>query len=285
MRRQDAMDQNGLADQTQAAGAFGGARATLAATELNRNQSSNRQSYLDQSNADAFGNAQQQFERDRAAQFGADTANQNAGLNAGQFNSAQAAQIAAANAGAANTAAQADASRALSADSQNQGNSNSLFDRLMQASQQRSQIAGQAQDFTSNDIANLLRTGGVQQATEQAQIDAAYSDKQLNDNAAMQRYQQLASLLGITPTDKSTTSKGSQTQISAGFNLSDRRVKRDIVPLGSEIGGVPAYAYRYLWSDEIHVGVMADEVARLRPEALGPVLDGMATVDYGRLSA
>lgn len=300
MRRQDAMDQNGLADQTQAAGAFGGARATLAATELNRNQATGRQSYLNQSNADAFGNAQQQFERDRAAQFGADTANQNAGLNAGQFNSAQAAQIAAANAGAANTAAQADASRALSADSQNQGNVNSLFDRLLQASQQRSQIAGQAQDFTSNDIANLLRTGATQQNTEQGQIQAAYADKQLNDNASMQRFQQLASLLGMTPTDKTATSNGTTTQsggllnsllaagqvgLSAYSTFSDRRVKRDIVPLGGEIGGVPAYAYRYLWSDEIHVGVMADEVARLRPEALGPVLDGMATVDYGRLSA
>ena len=32
-------------------------------------------------------------------------------------------------------------------------------------------------------------------------------------------------------------------------------------------------------------GVMAHEVAVLRPEALGPVIDGYATVDYSKIGA
>lgn len=70
-----------------------------------------------------------------------------------------------------------------------------------------------------------------------------------------------------------------------GFaTLSDIRLKDNIVKIGEEPDGLGIYEFTYKGSDEVHVGVMAQEVAELRPHALGPLTeDGFMTVDYGRL--
>lgn len=65
--------------------------------------------------------------------------------------------------------------------------------------------------------------------------------------------------------------------------FSDPRLKRDIVRLGELSDGLGIYAYRYVMSKIRYVGVMADEVAKLRPWALGPTRAGYATVNYGAL--
>ena len=68
-----------------------------------------------------------------------------------------------------------------------------------------------------------------------------------------------------------------------GGLFSDRRLKSDVERIG-EHNGLGLYKYRYNWDapDRRRVGVMADEVARLVPEAVGE-RDGYATVDYARL--
>jgi len=63
---------------------------------------------------------------------------------------------------------------------------------------------------------------------------------------------------------------------------SDVRLKRDIIPVG-EAGGLGLYRYRYLWSDTAYVGVMAQEVAAVVPEAVQRGVDGYLRVDYSRL--
>lgn len=68
-----------------------------------------------------------------------------------------------------------------------------------------------------------------------------------------------------------------------GVALSDARAKRDIRRIGSLPDGLGVYAYRYVWNDAPQVGVMAQEVASIRPWALGPIHDGYMTVDYGAL--
>jgi outer membrane immunogenic protein len=64
---------------------------------------------------------------------------------------------------------------------------------------------------------------------------------------------------------------------------SDIRLKRDIALVGHLDNGLGLYRYRYLWDDTIYVGVMAQEVAQLAPQAvlLGP--DGYLRVDYSQL--
>lgn len=65
--------------------------------------------------------------------------------------------------------------------------------------------------------------------------------------------------------------------------FSDRRLKRNIELVGREADGLGIYLCRYVWSRTRRLMVMADEVAKLRPWALGPVRGGFATVRYGAL--
>lgn len=75
--------------------------------------------------------------------------------------------------------------------------------------------------------------------------------------------------------------------LGAKFIPSDRRLKRNIEKIGEEADGLGRYRWNYAWGDmvwpEASEGVMADEVARLRPWALGPDKAGYATVNYGAL--
>jgi hypothetical protein len=65
--------------------------------------------------------------------------------------------------------------------------------------------------------------------------------------------------------------------------FSDRRLKRGIELVEREADGLGIYAARYLWSAKRYLMVMADEVAKLRPWALGPSRYGFQTVNYGAL--
>jgi hypothetical protein len=64
--------------------------------------------------------------------------------------------------------------------------------------------------------------------------------------------------------------------------FSDRRLKRAIELIGRLRDGLGVYRWVYAWGEKSS-GVMADEVARLRPWALGPEVGGYATVNYGAL--
>jgi hypothetical protein len=59
---------------------------------------------------------------------------------------------------------------------------------------------------------------------------------------------------------------------------SDIRLKRDIVLLDHLDNGLGLYRYRYLWSEETYVGVMAQEVAEVVPEAVLVGPDGYLRV-------
>lgn len=65
--------------------------------------------------------------------------------------------------------------------------------------------------------------------------------------------------------------------------FSDRRLKRDVTHLHDFDDGLGIYAFRYLDDDVLRIGVMADEVADIRPWALGPTVGGFGTVNYGAL--
>lgn len=68
-----------------------------------------------------------------------------------------------------------------------------------------------------------------------------------------------------------------------GMFASDRRLKEDIEPVGSDLAGAPLYWFRYRSEpQEIRVGVMADEVRPIHPDAVIEV-DGFDVVDYGVL--
>ena len=65
--------------------------------------------------------------------------------------------------------------------------------------------------------------------------------------------------------------------------MSDRRVKRDIREMGIKlVNGLKLYAYRYLNDAKERVGVMADDVLKVNPSAVG-MYKGYLTVNYGAL--
>jgi hypothetical protein len=65
--------------------------------------------------------------------------------------------------------------------------------------------------------------------------------------------------------------------------VSDVRLKEDITPLLRLDNGIGLYRYRYKWSDQLYVGVMAQEVANIVPTAILRGEDGYFRVDYGQL--
>jgi outer membrane immunogenic protein len=74
---------------------------------------------------------------------------------------------------------------------------------------------------------------------------------------------------------------------TSSFNpifISDARLKRDVTLLTRRSDGLGIYRYRYLWSDAVYVGVMAQEVAALHPDAVvRDPLFGYLSVNYARL--
>ena len=65
---------------------------------------------------------------------------------------------------------------------------------------------------------------------------------------------------------------------------SDVRLKRDITLVGRLKNALGLYRYRYLSSDTVYVGVMAQEVAQIHPEAIiRSAFDHYLRVDYSRL--
>ncbi len=65
--------------------------------------------------------------------------------------------------------------------------------------------------------------------------------------------------------------------------VSDRRLKRSIAKVDELDGGIDLYRYRYLWSDQQFVGVMAQDLLQVRPDAVIQGRDGYLRVDYAAL--
>lgn len=64
---------------------------------------------------------------------------------------------------------------------------------------------------------------------------------------------------------------------------SDARLKRDIELIDRSFNGYNLYRYRYLWSEQLYVGVMAQEILAKQPEAVVEGNDGFLRVKYNKL--
>lgn len=68
-----------------------------------------------------------------------------------------------------------------------------------------------------------------------------------------------------------------------GWHRSDIQLKHDIVLLGHLDNGLGLYRFSYNGSDKAYVGVMAQEVEQVMPEAVARGGDGYLRVNYDRL--
>jgi len=102
---------------------------------------------------------------------------------------------------------------------------------------------------------------------------------------------QIGGLFGGYGTQSSTQPGGWGGQVlgaaaaAAPFIFSDRRLKTNIKLLRRDPDGLGWYEFAYKRAPDLMLqGVMADEVEQLRPHALGPKMQGYATVNYAKLS-
>ena len=71
--------------------------------------------------------------------------------------------------------------------------------------------------------------------------------------------------------------------LSIGSSLmafSDRRLKENIKKIGESISGLGIYTFNYIGKTTKYIGTMADEVLKIKPEAV-IVRDGFMAVNYG----
>jgi hypothetical protein len=67
-----------------------------------------------------------------------------------------------------------------------------------------------------------------------------------------------------------------------GFKISDRRLKKNVARLGTRSDGLGVYEFEYIWGGGRQIGLMAQEVVNIYPEAIGES-GGYMTVDYGKV--
>lgn len=110
--------------------------------------------------------------------------------------------------------------------------------------------------------------GGTQNSTGTEPVQQA--------NTAMQGIGAAAGLMG---------SLGQLRQGAAGLTallsfLSDARAKEDIRPVGQLNNGLPVYSYRYKGDPRTQIGLLAQEVAQVKPEAVSEMGGGLLGVNY-----
>jgi hypothetical protein len=122
-----------------------------------------------------------------------------------------------------------------------------------------------------------LQAGTVQQQTQQAQDTAEYNQFLQQQSYPFQVDQFLANIAEGTGALSGSTTTTTQ---PGGF-FSDKRLKHDIKKIGETFDGQPIYSYKMHGDNRTHVGLIAQNVEKKHPDAVG-LAAGYKTVDYGK---
>lgn len=191
-------------------------------------------------------------------------------------------------------AAQAEAAREQAAKDLNAQLYGQQMDRTLGAAGQIADIAGAYGGDQRANIATQSGVGAINRdiATQEANATPDWLARRI----AMFGDLPLELFGGedISGTENSTqTAKGKSSgslmsqagqiaQIASLF-ASDVRLKRDIELLSVRPDGLGVYLYRYLWSPVKFIGVMAQEVLKVKPSAVVTLPSGFLAVDYAQL--
>lgn len=149
--------------------------------------------------------------------------------------------------------------------------------RRMQAGQQLAGLGTGAQAAALQGAQAALQAGTAEQQTQQADLTARYQQFLQERGYPFQVAQFLANIaMGTGALSGSTTTT---TQPQPFF--SDRRLKHDVKQIGKTNDGLPIYAFKYNGSEQTQIGLMAQDVEKKKPEAVG-VAAGFKTVDYDK---
>jgi hypothetical protein len=134
------------------------------------------------------------------------------------------------------------------------------------ANQQAQMQAAQAQ----------MQMGQIQQQTDQAGKTALYNQFTQQQGFPYQQTQFLGNLaMGTGALSGSTTT----TNTSGGGFFSDRRMKDNAERIGETFDGQPIYRYNYKGDNRTRIGMMAQDVEKDNPKAVGRS-QGYKTLDY-----
>lgn len=174
-----------------------------------------------------------------------------------------------------------------------QARSMDLNDQIQRLNSERNFYTSQrGQDLSQLGLAAGLLGQANQGFLNQGQ--GIYGIGQQEQNAPWQQLQNYSGLLGPYQQAGATNAGtqqymynptqqwiGTAAQVASMF--SDVRLKENIKRVGKTDEGLGVYTYNYKGDDTPQMGVMAQEVAVKKPEALGPTVNGFMSVRYGLL--
>lgn len=157
-----------------------------------------------------------------------------------------------------------------------------------------------ALDHTTTAAQGLFGVGTVDQANQQAKIDAEIGKFNEIKNKDLNDLNMLIATLGGTPYGQTSTTTTTGTAESRGtdwaslglgalsllFGVSDDDKKTDKERLGETPDGLGIWAFRYKDDPKTYpksIGVMASEVEKVKPEAVHKIGD-TRVINYGLLS-
>lgn len=156
---------------------------------------------------------------------------------------------------------------------------NSLATRYAAYNDERARMAsaaGQAPGIAAADTLAIAPALATAQAAGSMPLDAA-----------LKYGGGVGGLLGNYTNTTSKQSGSVMDMIGMGLQvaslLSDRDAKEDIKRVGKTDGGLPVFTYRYKGDDTVHMGVMAQDVKKKQPKALGPMIGRYKSVNYGEV--
>jgi hypothetical protein len=149
--------------------------------------------------------------------------------------------------------------------------------RLGQAGAQFGQLGSGAQAAGLAGAQAQLGAGATEQQTGQAGLQALYNQFQQQQAYPFQIAQFLSNIATGTGALSGNTTT-SNTQGGGGF-FSDERLKENIEQVGKTNDGQNIYRYNYKGDPRSQIGLIAQEVAKDHPDAVGK-RNGYLTVDY-----
>jgi len=147
--------------------------------------------------------------------------------------------------------------------------------RQLQAGQQIAGLGTGAQAAALQGAQAQIQAGTLGQQTQQAQDTAVYQQFLQQRGYPFQVAQFLANIAEGTGALSGSTQT---TQAPAPF-FSDKRLKHDAEKVGEMHDGTPIYRFKYNGSNQTQIGLMAQDVEKRHPEAVGQS-HGYKTVDY-----
>ena len=149
------------------------------------------------------------------------------------------------------------------------------FQQGATSAQQLAGLGTAAQTAALQGAQAQLAAGQVGQQTQQALDTAQYQQYLQQQGYPFQTAQFLAGIAEGTGALSGSTTTTTQ---PAGF-FSDEHLKTDVKKIGKTNDGQPIYSYKYKGDNRTQIGLMAQDVEKSHPDAVG-LMGGYKTVDY-----